>query len=478
VNHALLPTLPGITRRGFALSFCAPPLASLAAEPHPVRGPWDEPAVVAKVYITAPTIHLPHPAADMAKEHAEVEGMLKDFGRQHPEIRFTGGEVLKTPADIAPWAKSLGEADALLIVPLSTPAVNITPVIDAAKLPTLLFSRPHAGHQWAQVASLRGTGRRVDVVAAGSVDALAGWVPVFRSIRHMRRSKVLIAAANRTGGYFNFAPEYAKHFGTTIQWMTIEELRDAFEAADPRQAEREAAEFTRAALRVAEPKQAEIQGAMRFYIGFRKLLERERANAITVDCFPAILGKKLPAYPCIAWSKLNDAGLYGVCQADVRATMTQLLVTSYARVPGFVSNPVFDMERNEVIHSHCVGATRMLGFQGPSSPYIVRSHTETDEGAVLQVVMPSGHPATVGIFSDPKRFLVSRADVVSSVGEISGHRDADTGCRTKIRTRVADAEKWMASYSTAVHRVVFYGDHIKGIERIGRLLAFETVREA
>ena len=46
----------------------------------------------------------------------------------------------------------------------------------------------------------------------------------------------------------------------------------------------------------------------------------------------------------------------------------------------------------------------------------------------------------------------------------------------KKYTRVSDAEKWLAGYSTAVHRVVFYGDHIKGIERLGRLMAFETVR--
>ena len=472
------PSLPGITRRSFTLSLCGPPLACLAAEPNPVKGPWDPPAVVAKVYITAPTIHLPYPTADMNKEAAEVDRMLEDFGRQHPEIRLTGGQVLRVRADIEPWARTLGDADALLIVPLSTPAVSITAVLDAAKLPGLLFSRPHAGHQWAQVAPLRKTGRRVDVVASASTDALAGWVPVFRSIRHMRRSKVLVAASSKTGSYYSFAPDYARHFGTDIQWLTIDDLKAVFESGDAREAEREAAQFSRAALRVVEPSEAEIRGAMRFYLGFRKLLERERANAITVDCFPALLGKKLPAYPCIAWSKLNDAGFYGVCQADMRATMTQLLVTSYARVPGFVSNPVFDIERNEVQHTHCVGATRMLGFQRPPSPYIIRSHTETNEGAVLQVVMPSGHPVTVGIFSDPDRFLVSRAEAIASVQETAGHRDADTGCRTKMYTRVSDAEKWLAAYSTAVHRVVFYGDHVRGIERMGRLMAFETVLEA
>lgn len=260
--------------------------------------------------------------------------------------------------------------------------------------------------------------------------------------------------------------------------MTIDELKDVYESGDPREAEREAAEFSRKALRVVEPKPEDIQGAMRFYLGLRKLLDSERANAVTIDCFPALLARKLPAYPCIAWSRLNDEGRYGVCQAGVRATFTQLLLTSYARVPGFVSNPVFDIERNEVQHTHCVGATRMLGFDQPASPYLVRSHTETGEGAALQVLMPAGRTATVGIFPDPRRFLVSRAEVIETVREVRGHRDADGGCRTKIRTRVGDAEKWLAGYSTAVHRVVFYGDHLKGVERMGREMGFTTIREA
>lgn len=473
-----LPPAPAwISRRSFSLALCGAPLALPAADAVSVKGPWAAPANVAKVFITGPKVHLPHPGADIKQEAAQANRMLESFARLHPEVRFTGGEILRTAADIQPWARTLGDADAVLIVPLSTPAVSVAAVLDAAKLPALLFSRPHAGHQWAQVAELRKAGRRVDVVAAESADALAGWAPVFRAIRHMRRSKVIVVAQNKTGPYYVSAPAYGQHFGTGIQWMGVDELKDVFESADARQAEREAAEFTRAALRVVEPSAGEISGAMRFYLGLRQLLERERANAITVDCFPALLGKKLPAYPCIAWSKLNDAGLYGVCQADIRATMTQLLVTSYARVPGFVSNPVFDIERNEVQHTHCVGATRMLGFDGPASPYLVRSHTETAEGAVLQVVMPTNQPVTVGIFSAPNKFLFSRAEVVGSVQDAAGYRDADTGCRTKIRTRVSDAEKWLANYSTAVHRVVFYGDHIRGIERMGRLMGFETVRE-
>jgi hypothetical protein len=150
--------------------------------------------------------------------------------------------------------------------------------------------------------------------------------------------------------------------------------------------------------------------------------------------------------------------------------MSQIMVTSYTGMPGFVSDPVMDISRNEVIHAHCVAATRMQGINGPAAPYIIRNHLETNEGAAVQVLMPSGETITVGRFNGPTKFLISTAEVTGAV-------DSDRGCRSQIRTRVSDAEKWLRSFSGGLHRVIFYGDHVKTIERMGRLTGFEVVHE-
>lgn len=209
---------------------------------------------------------------------------------------------------------------------------------------------------------------------------------------------------------------------------------------------------------------------MKFYLGLRRLLKEKGANAITIDCFGTLAANTLPGYPCIAFSKLNDEGLYGVCEADLASAMTQLLVTNYTRMPGFVTDPVFDTSRNEVIHAHCVSARKLKGLNGPSSPYVVRNHLETNEGATLQVIMPVGDQVTVARFSDPKKMLFSTA-------ETTGSEDSDRGCRSQVRTRVADAEKWLQHYTAGLHRVMFYGDHTRTLERMGHLLGFELVRE-
>jgi L-fucose isomerase-like protein len=291
-------------------------------------------------------------------------------------------------------------------------------------------------------------------------------VPIFGAIHHLRRSKMLIVGRNRE----KLAAGYTERYGTAAKFFDYPDLKAAFDAADARKAEQAAAEFTRAALRVVEPKPQEIRDALRFYLGVLDLLKREKANAITVDCFGGILAGKMPAYPCVAWSKLNDVGMYGVCEGDVQSTMTQMLVTSYSGMPGFVTDPVFDLSRNEVIHAHCVAATKMKGIHGPSYPYILRDHLETAEGAVMQVLMPSNETITMARFVGADKFLVS-------TGEVTGVPDSDRGCRTQIRTRVADAEKMLQGYGNGLHRVIFYGDHVRAIERMGRLMGFQVIRE-
>jgi L-fucose isomerase-like protein len=371
---------------------------------------------------------------------------------------------------VKPWLAKLGDVDGVLMIPLSQPTPPLRAVLEGLPVPGLFFSRPYATHAWSSIADLRKSGRKVDVIATSSYGDLDPYMRAFRTAHHLRRSKVLVGAAS-PGGRQAAMDAYNKHFGTTFKLITGPEFRQAFDAADERQAQREADEFTRGALRVVEPSPKEIRDGLRFYLALKDMLKREQANALTIDCFGTLAANTLPGYPCIAWSKFNDGGLYGVCEADLPSTMTQMLVTSYTGMPGFVSDPVFDISRNEVIHAHCVSATKMKGINGPSYPYILRNHLETNEGAVVQVLMPSNETITVARFTSPSRLLISTAEVTGPVV------DSDRGCRSQIRTRVSDAEKWLQNFTAGLHRVIFYGDHVRTVERMGRLLGFQVVHE-
>jgi hypothetical protein len=458
-----------MTRRTFGLSLCGAPLALMLNAQEAESMPWNQPAVVARVYL-AGKAHWPMPGLDVAAEIKEIEAGLADVQKKHlADVRLVGGELLKADAEVQPWLDRMGDIDGVLIIPLTQPTPALDTLVNALAVPSLFFYRPYSTHAWSTIAGYQKAGRKIDIVASAGYGELDPYMRAFRTIRHLRRSKVLVGMA-RPEARRGSAEAYAKRYGTTFQYVGARELRAAFDSADARQAREEAEVFTRAALRVVEPKPEEIYSGLRFYLGLKNLMRAEKANAFTIDCFGTLPAPALPGYPCIAWSKLNDAGFYGVCEADLDSTMTQLLVTSYAGVPGFVSDPVFEASRNEVIHAHCVAATRMKGPSEPASPYIIRNHLETSEGAVLQVLMPAGETITVARFAEPAHMLVSTAEVI-------GPGDNQRGCRTQIRTRVADAGRWLHNYSAGLHRVIFYGDHVRSIEMLGRLLAYRVTRE-
>jgi L-fucose isomerase-like protein len=459
-----------LTRRQFGLSVSSIPLSLASAAEEFGAMPWNAPATVAKVYLASPRVHWPKPTLDVAQDVAEVEARLVEVQRKHTEnVRLVGGEILRTEQDVKPWLAKMGDIDGVLMIPVSQPTPPLRPLLDALKAPGLFFSRPYATHAWSTIAGLRKSGRKLDVVATTSYGDLDPYMRMFRTVHHLRTSKVLVGAATPAGRQAT-ADAFSKHFGTTFKFVTGPEFRTAFNGVDERLAQKEADEFVRGALRVVEPSPKEIRDGLRFYLALKEMLKQEKANALTIDCFGTLAANTLPGYPCIAWSKFNDVGLYGVCEGDLLSTMTQLLVTSFTGMPGFVSDPVFDISRNEVIHAHCVSATKMKGINGPASPYIIRNHLETNEGAVLQVLMPSGETITVARFAEPTRMLISTAEVTSPV-------DSDRGCRTQIRTRIPDAEKWLQNWTAGLHRVIFYGDHVAAIERMGRLMGFQLVRE-
>lgn len=463
-----------LTRREFAGGLCGLPLAAAAWKDdfsEFASMPWNAPARVAKVYLGSSQPHWPKYTLDQEQERKDVEAQLAGLAKKtSAAVEFTGGELLRSPDEVKPWLAKTGAVDGLLIVPISQPTAPLNALIEELPAPAVVFSRPYASHSWASVADIRKRrGKRIDVVASSSTGELEPYMGVFKTAHHLKTSKVLVAVESPAARQAQ-VQAFQKAFNTSFEFIGGKDLRSAFDAANSKLAAQAAEDFARNALRVVEPSRKEIESGLRMYLGLKALLAEKKANAVTIDCFGSLRANELPGYPCIAWSKLNDAGLYGVCEADLASTMTQMLVTSYTGMPGFVSDPVFDVSRDEVIHAHCVSATRMKGVQGPASPYIVRNHLETNEGAVLQVLMPAGETITVARFTEPGRLLASTALV-------TGGGDSDRGCRSQIRTRVADAEKWLQNYTAGLHRVIFYGDHMKALERMGRLLGFEVVRE-
>jgi L-fucose isomerase-like protein len=175
-------------------------------------------------------------------------------------------------------------------------------------------------------------------------------------------------------------------------------------------------------------------------------------------------------YPCLGFVRLNNLGLGGVCEADLKSSMTHLIFSYLVGKPGFVTDPVFDLSTSSIIHAHCVAATQMEGPDTAPAPYHIRSHLEDGLGASLQVRMPVGRKLTMAR-------LIGTDKLLFATGEATDSPFVEYGCRTKLTMKVENIEHMLENWSCGLHRVVFYGDHTQDVRRFCRFARIRVLHE-
>jgi hypothetical protein len=207
----------------------------------------------------------------------------------------------------------------------------------------------------------------------------------------------------------------------------------------------------------------------------KHVLARHGAKAITINCLGGFYGGHIHAYPCLGFYELNNEGLVGGCECDVRsaATMVAGAIVSGGR-PGFISDPVVDTAKRQIIYAHCVASNRVFGPKGASNPFEILTHSEDRQGASVRSLLPTGYMTTsMEIESSRKEILFHRAKAV-------GNDPDDRACRTKLCAEpVGDIEKLFTMWDTwGWHRVTFYGDLKEPVWALADALGYTVVEEA
>ncbi|MDZ7373729.1 MAG: hypothetical protein ONB23_07135 [candidate division KSB1 bacterium] len=441
---------------------------TVAAPPSP-QAARKAKSVVHKVYLAKPVPTWPCPDIDLAAEVRKLDAILEDLRAQCGRpVELVGGELLRTTEDLPAFQAKLGEVDGLLVFNLTSGVGRLLEAILGMGYPTVLFSQPYSGHDWSWIGQRTARGDRVDVVSSSDFEDLLPYLRIFDAIRRVRQTTILCIRQNREKD--DFSRQLEQHYGVKVIFPGYHELKKAFERADTRRAAELADPFIARAIRMVEPSRTDVVNSMRLYLAVCELLREYDAEVITIDCLGGFQRGDLPAYPCVAWTLLNNAGQIGVCEADLASTMTQILGQYLTGKPGFVSDPVIDTKTNTVIHAHCVAATRMDGPDGPEAPYLIRTHMEDNKGVSLQVKMRIGQAITLAKLADVNTMILS-------TGEIIDNPDGPRGCRTKVATKVADADRMLHNYRGGLHRLLFYGDHVGDFVKLGRLIGYRTEME-
>jgi hypothetical protein len=283
-----------------------------------------------------------------------------------------------------------------------------------------------------------------------------------RTAHDVRNLKLAVLAGTET------KDEILEPFGLTIRRLPRQRFPDMFNSTGKTDEVMSIVEdYSKRAQKIVEPSKEDIINAARNYVASCKILKEEGCNGISMDCLGLVLEKKLPTPPCMAWAKFLDVGIPAICEADINAVMSMMLCCKLLDKPGFQQDPVPDTVRNTFIGAHCVCGTKLNGYDRPSEPFILRSHSESNIGVSLQVLWKIDQEVTIMQFSGPGKILLGKGKVL---------RNFDTppagGCRTSVELAIdapADTRD-----TKGFHQLFIYGDHVRDFQAYAQMYGIAT----
>ncbi|MDH7502976.1 MAG: hypothetical protein QHJ82_09760 [Verrucomicrobiota bacterium] len=423
---------------------------------------------VGKVYLGNPHPGWPSFAVDLEAEVRKFEEQFGRLGSQFADVEFVDAGLVSADQQLGAAKEKLKDVDGILAIHLTLGTGQRIKGLLELNRPIMMFTLPYSGHEWHIVAALQREGKPIEVLPSSDYADLAVAVRPFRAIRRLRDTRILhVSQGPADAGYVKAVKE---KFGTEIISILLPELEQAYASANMEEARADAERWVKEAEKVVEPSREEILKSSRMYVAMKNLLAKHGAVAITMNCLGMGLMDRNMGYPCLGFVRFNNEGRAGVCEADLKSTMTQLIFTYLVGKTGFVTDPVFDIATSSIIHAHCVAATQMLGPDTPPSPYVIRSHLEDNRGASLQVRLPVGHPVCMARLIGTDLMLFSTGTAVDSPF-------VERACRTKLTMRVENIDKFVENWSCGLHRVVFYGDHTRDLRRFCRFTNIKLLRE-
>jgi hypothetical protein len=262
-----------------------------------------------------------------------------------------------------------------------------------------------------------------------------------------------------------------KDTGINLQYIPAKSFMDEYQALPvTKDIEAMADEYIRMAKKIQYATRQDVINGIKSYRVAGKILENEKADAISMDCLGA-LGQTDISLPCIAWSRMNDDGIPAACEADQGAIATHIMVQYLFDRPGFQQDPVADTSDDTLIGAHCSSPTRLNGFNNPPEPFdLVHHHGNRD--AVPRTVWKVGQRITCldvlteeSNESNPSKFLISTGTVVENMSV-----PPSGGCVVSIKVKMDGNQKVLTF--PGFHQLFFYGDYRKELTEFCQLYKF------
>lgn len=192
--------------------------------------------------------------------------------------------------------------------------------------------------------------------------------------------------------------------------------------------------------------------AMRFYVAVQELIAQQRLDALTVGCYPHLMGR-----PCLAASLLADEGIPLGCEGDVNGAIGQLILTWLTGQPTHNTDWLEPLEDGSVVFTHCGSGS----FSLAERPGDIRLESVRLMGQGVCALFPA-RPGPVTLLS-----LLPRADgyqvaVLEGVAISSPMVFPGNPLRVRFARPVAELIDWVFDEGIGHHWMAGYG-HVASI---------------
>lgn len=323
----------------------------------------------------------------------------------------------------------------------------------------------------------------VPLLSTLNYNEIAEAVRIFDVFAKLKQTRILVVTHNPDIRKKAHKPSinercdfFAKEWGCDFVTKEGSDLIAYMDRVDEAEAKAIADRWISGADEVLEASEDEIVESAKVHIALREMMKDTDAQAVTVDClslsYNGAYGEQRHFYPCLSHFEMLNNGTVAVCEADIAATVTSLIVYYLTGRQGFVSDPTIDTSSNQIIYAHCVGCNKVHGCNTPDRcRYSIRSHAEDKKGASVQIFFPAGEElTTVMVYSsDQSPSVIHSSRAVGNVG----HQEA---CRSKLAAET-NAENILYNWVGRWHRVTLFGNYRRQLINLFKAKGLEFVEE-
>lgn len=301
--------------------------------------------------------------------------------------------------------------------------------------------------------------RNIDGVFAGAthdMNWLAFGLRMLNAIWQMKNTRICIVQDNKT------EDRQVDGIGTTLHYIPGKRFPEEFKKVETTDEVRAIVDYyTKKAKKIVEPTRQDILNAAKNYVVCRRIMAAENCHGYSMDCLHPVSRREIACSPCLAYLRLRDEGIVGACEADWNAAISSRLTHLLFERPGFMQDPAPNTAKNTLMGAHCTCPTKLDGFDKPSEPFILRSHSETNIGVSPQVLWRIGQKITIMKFesrlSQPSKES-SVPSMLLGTGRVLHNIDTPPsgGCRTSLEVELDDVPDVLDT--KGFHQLFIYGD--------------------